>query len=150
MSNLSVAVFNDSQGDSRLNFSAEQLIDFRTFTVSTTITKESVRGSNRYDQLYFQGNVDACKVAKGIFGNFLIRIFASQLENYSNFKFVCPQLTGFYFVHDLPMIPLPDYLIPLSARGVGRFEVSAIVKARISNVRSMVHILTIKMLCERA
>lgn len=147
VSELIAVAFNDSQGVSRLNFSANQLVDFKKMIISISLTGQSGK-SDDFDKLLLKGSVDACHVAKGTFGNFIIRLFASNLHKFSNFKFVCPQAKGFYFVNGLPMVE--DSFLPSSIRIVsGPAEVCVIVKAKLQNVKPLVHALTLKLILSR-
>lgn len=148
VSDLSVLVFNDSQGVSRFNFSANQLVDFKKMAVQITLTGQSVEGSgNKYDKVYFKGNVDTCNIAKGIFGNFIIKLVAATLENYSNVKFICPQPKGLYFVHNFPLIE-DNVVHPQIIQSSRRFEVCVVVKAKVSRAKPLTHAITIKLFSE--
>lgn len=39
----------------------------------------------------------------GIFGNFIIKFFLTNFEQYSNLKIECSQKKGFYYVYNFPM-----------------------------------------------
>lgn len=145
--NATATVFNDSDGVSRMNFSAHQLVDLKKMFIFITITGESVRDSNKYDTSILNSKVDSCNVAKGIFGNFVIRVFSTTMGNYSNYKFTCPQKKGFYFIANLPLIEtyMPQSIIRLT----GRYATSIVLKGKVTESKPFSHILTIKFFAER-
>lgn len=78
-------------------------MDIKKSLYSFNLKVKSRETKKDYDVDVFTSNVDSCQAAKGIFGNFIIKFFQSNLEKYSNFKVDCPQRKGFYYAYNFPM-----------------------------------------------
>lgn len=148
IANLSIAVFNDTEGVSRVNFTLMQIVDFVKVYVSISLLGASDEKSNDYNQQILKGNIDTCSVSKGTMGNFIIKMIADSIKKYSNYRFACPQVKGFYHAHNFNVSAdehVPYYLI---GRG-GKFKFSATVKAKIANVKSAANIMSVEFYGEK-
>lgn len=103
--NYSFVVFNGSDHLSYFNFTGKLLMDIKKSLYSFNLKVKSNESRKDYDIDLFTGNVDSCQAAKGIFGNFIIKFFQSNLDKHSNFKIDCPQKKGFYYAYNFP-VPL--------------------------------------------
>lgn len=98
-------VFNGSDNLSYFNFSENLLTDYKRAIYTFNIRVKTDDSRKDYDLDVLTSNVDSCQLAKGIFGNFVIKFFMSNLEKHSNLKFECPQKKGFYYAYNFP-VPL--------------------------------------------
>lgn len=98
--------------------------------------------SKEYDKVIFKGIIDTCKVSKGIFGNFLVQMVAENLEQYSNFTFECPQKKASFHATNFPVDAkyFPYYILGKTQK----FVISATVRAKVSNIKSIVHVITVQ------
>jgi len=96
-------------------------------TLNTEMLKYVVKFESRlqnkrtleYDQLFMRGTIDSCKVQEGVIGNFIVKLIVDRLDKYSNYKFECPQKTGFYHVTNFPIVENFDDLPPFVAALLG-------------------------------
>jgi hypothetical protein len=93
-SNISMSVFNDSEGISRANCSAYLKVDVlrAIFLVDIYTQRE---GLKEYDKLIFKSNIDSCNIKKGIIGKFFLQNLLDNHKNYTNIP--CPQKKGFLY-----------------------------------------------------
>lgn len=141
-SNFSFVTFNDSQGESRFNMSGYQKCDLLKVIVSGELVGKSNTTSKDYDQKLLNINVDTCKASKGIFGNFLVRMIADNLEKHSNYRFACPQKKNFFYATNFPVVD--DKFFPSQLFRVQQFfRASFIFKGKLPNVKSLVHIFSV-------
>lgn len=103
MENFSFVVFNGTDNLSYFNFTGKQLFEAKRAILSFNIKKKSEAARKDYDVEVFSSNVDSCQAGKGIFGNFIIKFFLTNFEQYSNLKIECPQKKGFYYAYNFPM-----------------------------------------------
>lgn len=136
-------VFNDTDGVSRMNSSAMQLMDFKKVFVHITVMGQSNEASRVYDVTYFKGTIDECNIARGVVGNFIIKMITENLEEYTNFRYVCPQKKGFYYFTNFPAPNDKNFPPFLYGKG-GSWEVVAVVRAKVENSKAMVHVITMK------
>lgn len=143
LSDFSLKVFNDSQGGfSRANLSTTLIVDVIKITTLVAMKVKTNEDSNEFDKVIFKGNIDTCKVSKGIFGNFFVQMIAENLDKHSNFSFECPQKKAFYHATNFPVDAkyIPYYILGKPQI----WEVSATLKAKLANIKSMVHVVTVK------
>lgn len=101
ISNATLQVFNDSDGVSRVNFTSRLKVDIVRPAIFITIsTRKS--GSRVYDDVYYKGQVDLCKMQNGTFTNFIMKVVAIAIEKHSNFRFECRQEKKFVYITNLP------------------------------------------------
>jgi Protein of unknown function (DUF1091) len=138
VSNVSAAVFNDSDFVSRVNISMLLKVDLQEIIVSV-VFKNRVGNSKEYNHHVLSIQTNTCRVEKGVLGNFIIKALAENLRNYSNYKFVCPLKKGFYYARNFPTIQLDE--LPLSFLRskllIVDWEASGIVKVKEANVRKV-------------
>lgn len=103
MENFTFVVFNGTDNHSYFNFTGKQLFEAKRAILSFNIKKKSEAARKDYDVEVFSSNVDSCQAGKGIFGNFIIKFFLTNFEQYSNLKIECPQKKGFYYAYNFPM-----------------------------------------------
>lgn len=133
LKDFKASVFNNSAGASCFNLSTEVRLDIQRVMASfeVKVFKEPGVASN-----FFQTNFDACSVAKGTIGNFLVKALLKDHEKYSNYRYGCPQKKGFFYFHNFP-VPRDDILPPfvqklyvpweLIVRGKGKNATTAFV-----------------------
>lgn len=99
-----------------------------------------------YEEEMFKSSIDSCRVAKGILGNYIIKMITDHLVDFSNFSFKCPQLKGFYYATNFPCTNnyLPFRLIARERK----FQLTVVMKGKVNNsiglLKSMVHFFTLK------
>lgn len=143
-SNFSFVTFNDSQGDSRFNMSGYQTCDLLKVMNSGELVGKSNAASKDYDRKLLKINLNTCNVSKGLFGNFIIRMISDNLEKHSNYRFVCPQKKNFYYAINFPVVD--DKYFPTQLLGHSFYwRVSFIFKGKVPNVRSLVHLFSIRL-----
>lgn len=94
-----------------------------------------------FDRVFLKGEIDFCKAAQGIIGNFITKLLIAKLSSYSNYRFSCPQTKGFFFAENFPLPTdndLPVFLLPFR----GKFLVEAKAKAKILDQKFFVHLLS--------
>ena len=95
--------------------------------------------TQEYDFVLLKGEMDTCKASKGIMGNFITKLIAQHLEQYSNYRFLCPQKKGFLYAYNFPMVTdkdLPTYLLPFR----GKFAISGTFKAQVTKGKKLVEL----------
>lgn len=142
-SNLSMVVFNDTNGLSKFNLTGTQLVDFKRTFLMFNVAFKSNEASKTFDKEVYKGTADVCILTKGFFGNLIVRNMVEILDSYSNFKLECPQKKGFIYVYNYPMdsdryYPKFMFLTPRS------YEFTVVLKAKIENVRATALVVTIK------
>lgn len=140
--NFVVSIRNDSKGISRANLSGTLLSDLVRAT-ALIIVKAGFEYSKDPEYTLVRATVDTCQIAKGVIGNFLVKMVTDQLDQYSNYKFECPQKQGYYHVTDFPAVDdkyIPHFLIGKSGYGEIFFD----VKTKVGSEKKMVKIFTIK------
>jgi len=140
IANMTASVFNNSDGDSKANFSSTILVDFMKALILYRITPPNFNEQDTNNII--QGSFDPCKVSKGVFGGFIIKMLQQSMEKYSNYRFGCGLKKGFYYTANFN---LDDSLLPLHIFGqqlkfVGDFN----VKVKTTKQKSMVEAFTIK------
>lgn len=139
---FSVAIFNDSDNIPRFNFSSELLTDVIKSSALMSMKVKSSNNVKEYDKTVLNGQVDTCKVSRGVIGNFIVRMLVDQLKDHSNFKFVCPQDKGFYYVRNLPidLKNLPSFLTGNNVQ----WEISIIARIKTPASRRLVNTFNLK------
>lgn len=100
-----MAVFNGTDDLSYFNFTMKLLVEFKKSLYFFNLKVKTDESRKDYDLEVFRSSLDSCQVAKGVFGNFIIKFFMTNLEKYSNMKIECPQKKGFYYAYNFP-VPL--------------------------------------------
>jgi len=140
VANLTFLVFNNSDGDSLLNSTASLLVDLNRISVSFRLSPAVVSSQNV--NKIIQGSVDTCKVQKGIFGNFLIKMIQDSMAKYSNFMLQCTMKKGFYYSANLKV---EDSFLPLHLFGQQlKFSFQSAIKGKISNKKGFVEVFSYK------
>lgn len=98
---FSANVFNGSDNLPRFNLSTELLTDVIKSSTIFSFKSKSSRNVKDFDRTLLSGTIDTCKVSKGVIGNFIVRMIVDQLGKSSNFRFICPQSKGYYYVRNL-------------------------------------------------
>lgn len=115
-SNSSLQTYNDTKGASRVNISGMIEIPFSKIKITGEIKSKSLT-SKVYDNLIWRQNMDTCNVQKGVIGNFILKAIIDNIHDCSNYKFECPQPTGFFYVANFPIEIFSNY-IPRSLFGL--------------------------------
>lgn len=141
-SNVTMSVFNDTSGLSCFNMSGVLLVDLKKIFFSADI-KSSDDGIS-YNKSIMKANVDVCTIFKGIVGNFIIRLITDSIDKYSNFKIQCPMEAKSLYISKFPMVD-DTFFPPLLLGRIGKWEISAAVKAATGNVRTLNSVLSVKL-----
>lgn len=137
-----LALFKNANDDTLHNISGTLLIDLTKISVSFAIKFKSTPDRKDYDKLLFQGNVDICKVSRGVMANFMVKAFLSS-ERETNFHFDCPMKKGFYYLYNLPTMEKSFFpgFIPKYSR---IWELTVIAKTKLPKIASAVQLLLVK------
>lgn len=114
-------------------------------TIPKVILYIKVRKKLIHEKVYvdeFESQLDTCKISKGIFGNFIINMIADQLEEFSNFRFQCPQRPGYYYCANFPLTI--DKYVPMYLMNKGFWEFSLYSKFKNPKTKKMVVYLSVK------
>lgn len=103
--NFTMVVFNGTDNLSYFNFTMKLLVEIKKSVYSFNLKVKTNESRKDYDIDVLSSSLDSCQVAKGVFGNFIIKFFMANLEKYSNFKIECPQKQGFFYAYNFP-VPL--------------------------------------------
>lgn len=145
VSDVTLSVFNGSDGVSRFNFTVRSSVDLPRPNFYLTVMTRS-EGSATFDELYHTSSIGICSqaVSKGVFANFIITTVAKTLESHSNFRFECPLRKKLYYINEYPALDLS--LLKLFSMTVEdrkpEFEFTLMVKAKPRGRKSVEHILT--------
>lgn len=86
-----------------------------------------------YDLNVLSSNVDSCKAAQGLFGNYIIKFLLMSNVKFSNFKADCPQKKGFYYAYNFPAPENPKDFIPSFMPAPAEFwQLTIIGRAKVS------------------
>lgn len=143
ISNLTFVVFNDTDGISKANLSVNQSVDFLRGYAEVQLLGKENQNYRDFNKVYFKGLIESCKVGKGVFGNFFIKLLADSIEEKSNFQFVCPQMKNVYYLNYFH-IPDTPYLPPSMLGRTGEFLLSVTARAKIVDIKSIVNIFNVK------
>lgn len=124
----------------RLNSSGTLMVEILKYVVKFDLKLQNNK-SMEYDQPFLKGTFDSCRVQRGVLGNIVVKIIVSQIEKYSNYKFECPQKTGFYYATNYPIVENFDNLPPFLVAFMGEprtAKVSASVRAKFRGVQKAV------------
>lgn len=140
-SNLSFITKINSDGTQIVNITLLQKADFLTVTFFITLKGKTNENSEKYDQTWVRGSIDACKLENG-FANFFIKLMVESFKDHTNYTKECPIKKGFYcsmnVSFDIGIIP-PQFLGRSRA-----WEFTAIGKANVPNVKSKVQFTNFK------
>jgi Protein of unknown function (DUF1091) len=106
VSNFSIAVFNDSDFISRINWTMLIKEDLQEMIFS--ITYRMIFNDKTGPQT-FRAKLDFCKIANGATGSFPAKNIVEMVAEYSNFRFTCPVKKGFYYARNFPVFDLKAY-----------------------------------------
>jgi len=135
---LTANVFNNSEGESMLNSTLTYLKDVRGLLISFRLSPTDLNDLNAV--LSIEGKVDTCKIEKGIFGSFIVKIAQDSLAKYSNMKFLCKMPKGFYYCSNLK---IDEMLVPIHLFGQKlKFTFDYTIKTRIGNRKSLVELIS--------
>lgn len=127
-----MVVFNNSD-ISYFNYTARLLVDFRRTLASFDLKKKSDGKLKNYDLNVLSSNVDSCKAAQGLFGNYIIKFLLMSNVKFSNFKADCPQKKGFYYAYNFPAPENPKDFIPSFMPAPAEFwQLTIIGRAKVS------------------
>lgn len=142
-SNVTAFVFNDTEGMSRFNGTADLKVDvLRGLATGSIFMKSST--TKEYDRLIFKTHVDACNLKKGIIGSFVVQMILENLEKHSNLAIPCPLKKGFLYAANFPVgdvSMIPRGIIGLS----GEWMAIGSVKGKIDRKKPMVEFGTYRM-----
>lgn len=134
--------FNDTNGASFLNSSGTLLVDFNQALVPFVLKTKVNVNDQEFNKIIFRGKIDTCKVADGVFGNFLVRFLMENLEKFSNLTLACPHKKNFYYAHNLPA--LDDSFIPgFFPRNRFQWQITITVNAKVK--KTFVQIMSIRL-----
>ena len=88
ISNASLHVCNGSDGVSRVNLTALVIVDLLRPTLLISIFIRRT-GSREFNDLYYQSQINLCKMDSEGLGGVLLRIVMKSLEMHSNFRLRC-------------------------------------------------------------
>lgn len=142
MNDLSISVFNGSDGMSRVNITTTLKVDLLKVSTMFSLMGKTYENSKEFDHLILKGNIDSCKVSNGTFGNFIVQMIAENLEKYSNFRFECPLKKADFYAINFPvdMKYIPYYFLA----NPQKWELTSTIRAKVKNTKSLVLICTIK------
>lgn len=142
LANATLNVFNDTDGLSMLNASGTLKVDLPKPMIYITVLTRS-KGSREY-QTYSKPTIDVCKVEKGVFGGFIVRTIASNIKNYSNFRFECPLKKQFFYVTNYPVfdIKVASLFLLKNENQSPEFDVTFTIKGKPAGKKSFVNIMT--------
>lgn len=132
------------------NISGTAKVDFRRIMIPFSVSAKENENSKTYEKLLFKGNLDLCKLSKGIFTNFIVKELTKVIMDHSNVRSIdCPFRKGFYYAVNVPIGSksgpgteqyLPFHLISVKSE----FEVLVTVKAKVSKSSPLVNIFSLK------
>jgi len=138
IANMTASVFNDSNGDSRINYTTTLLVDLARNLVIFSIAPPENQNPNNV----VQGNFDPCKVSKGVLGGFVVKMIQDSLDKYSNYKFGCGMKKGIYYGANFNV---DDSMMPLHFFGQKlRFVADFNIKAKTTKQKSFVQVFALK------
>lgn len=139
---LTVIVFNDTDGISKLNFTGTLIKEIpRAFFSATIFLKNP--NEKEYNIQMMKLNVDTCNWHRGIFAQLCFDLLSTYLEEES-VTFGCPSQKELkVFTVPVPITKdLPFFLLP---KKLMLFEAIGIVKDKIQNSRKMTTVFTLKL-----
>lgn len=144
--NLSVNVFNDSDGFSNVNMSAEATDVYSRAKIALLVKTQSA-GSQEYDNVILKADADTCKIQQGVFGNYLIKFITDKLKLHSNIKFECVLPKGPIYIRNLSLnqkIDMPLF-VTQSRQGTERkWEVTVGVKLKAPKSKTLSNAMSLK------
>jgi len=132
--NFSFVAFNDSNGDSRLNWTMMLPADYQKVTIAYRLAIPDM--NTQFFDAKIQGNIDTCKASKGVIGSFFTKMMHKGLAKYSNYRFVCPVTKGIYFAHNFMV---DDSFLPPNLLGLQfKFVLYSSTKAKLAKGKTFV------------
>lgn len=141
--NISLTVFNNSERISCVNATADLKVDLVKIILDTCL-KIKTDGEKEYNQVLYQGNVDLCQASKGIFANFIIRLVSDQLEQYSNYRFACPQKAQFMYATNFP-VNIGKYIPTYFQHLYGFWELTCLAKGKSFTSKKFARLFSVKL-----
>lgn len=138
----SVQLFNDTTGSSRFNLNGTLLTELAKVAVITTYAGKHNQKDKEFNKVFFNGTFDTCDVENAMKTNFILKTVVENLEEYSNYRFKCPQKAGIYHLTNFPAFSdqyMPHHL--LGTLGLWKLTVCATAQIKLSG--PMVHIFTL-------
>ncbi|KAG5679128.1 hypothetical protein PVAND_008720 [Polypedilum vanderplanki] len=134
--NLTLKVFNDSNGISRLNVSGYGKNDYEKIIIDVEIYGKDKTQSDFVR--FLKCSINSCDLQKHK-GNFLLKTVIEGFNKYSNYKLECKQKKGFLYATNFEFSDknLPIYV--LMREGV-LWSIKIIVKGLIKNQKSLTFI----------
>ena len=105
-------------------------MDLEKMILTINMKEKSNELRSEFDNSVFQSRVDTCKIAQGVFGNFIIQGLMGLMDKYSNFSLACPHKKGFSFGYNLPNFD--DSIMPSFFKPTGKlWQVTIIIKGKV-------------------
>lgn len=143
--NYSLTLSPNSDGVLCVEMSGEFISQFSRTTIYMKGKKKSNPKSKSYDQEVISATVDACKIERGVRGNFLVKVILDQLQG-STFRFDCVAKMGPFNTGQL--LPPRDDLVPYTLLGltddVIYWEFTSVSKAKVKNTKGFTYLSTIR------
>lgn len=150
ISNFSLESFKDTSGDFLLNMTFTTLKEMKRGMMYIDLKKQTNDKRNEYDGNFFKGQIDVCKAAQGVIGNFFTKYVTDNLQNHSNFRFVCPTRARFYYFHNFPTLTpaaFPSFMIKSV---VGKFLLIMKVQGKVTENKPAVMLFSASLYAEIA
>ncbi|CRL04969.1 CLUMA_CG018480, isoform A [Clunio marinus] len=131
VSDFSVIIFNDTDGDTKSNMTVTQLEDMEKFIITIVLKQSSKKGMKDFDRELLRINADTCKLSQGSFKNYIVRNLFREFIEVSNLRFSCPQLKGTFYLRKFLLpgsIPYMDKFLRNTVNGY--FEFTLLIRAK--------------------
>lgn len=142
VSNCDVAVFNDSNHDSRLNFTFTLKKNVARMLVFISLKGQTGFNDKNFENEIFKGTIDSCSISKGMIEAIAMKAVYGHIEKYSNIAFECPQKAGDYQAYNFPM--MEDNIFPtfITSMFLGRVNAQFVFKGKLLKNKPMVSLFT--------
>lgn len=134
--------FNDSDGNSFLNFTGKIFKDLKKVLLTFEVKVKSDQSAT-YDKVKLRSHVDTCK--KINFGNYILKFIMMNLDKYSNIKIEqCPITAGHYYAHNFPAPSVSMTLIPafLNSKST-QWKLTFVLKAKTSKTEPVANVIVV-------
>jgi hypothetical protein len=138
IANMSLKVFNDTNGISKVNTSGTSLEEFQKMIIDVELWVKGVRQTEF--TRFIKVPINTCEI-KRFKSNVLVKIFIDSLERHSNLQLSCPQKRGTYYAYNFEV---SDENLPLIFAS-GDWYVTALVKGAIEKKKGLKNIISITM-----
>jgi len=88
--NFSSTIHKINVTDTLLNVSFEYFQDVAKFTVKFRLSVPKDKNDRNYEKVVLESATNICKMAKGIIGDFLVRMIMEDFSKFANFNISCP------------------------------------------------------------